>query len=306
MSILRTPDQAFAGVADYDHPVTRVEVDGPGGEPMSVAVVTAGPEDGPAVLLLHGEPTWGYLYRKVVPVLAEAGARVVVPDLPGFGRSDKPSEMGDYSYAALVEWMRQALFDRLDLRDVTLFGQDWGGLIGLRLVAEHPDRFAGVVAANTGLTTGRQTMPDSWLAFRDYMAGAEQITVSHLVDGGTLRALTDHEKTSYDVPFPDASYQAGVRVLPTLVPHTPDDPARADQEAAWESLKRFDKPFVCAWSDSDPITRGSDAMFRDVVPGAQDQPHTTLVGGGHFLQEDVPEGVAGVLLDLLRRTGRLG
>lgn len=305
MTVLRTPESAFDALAGYDHPVTRVEVDGPDGEPMAVAVVTAGPEDGPVVLLLHGEPTWGYLYRQVVPVLAEAGARVVVPDLPGFGRSDKPTEASDYSYAAFVEWMRQALFDRLDLRDVTLFGQDWGGLIGLRLVAEHPDRFAAVVLANTGLTTGRQQMPAAWLAFRDWMASADHVEVGRLVDGGAVRSLSEAERAAYDAPFPDRTYQAAVRVMPSLVPHTPDDPARPAQEAAWESLRRFDKPLVCAWSDSDPLTRGSDALFREAVPGARGQPHTTLEGGGHFLQEDLPEQLAAVVLGVLERGGLL-
>jgi haloalkane dehalogenase len=300
MEILRTPEERFAGLPDFPYEPRYVEVDGG----LRVAYVEDGPADGETVLLLHGEPSWSFLYRRMIPVLTAAGLRVVVPDLVGFGRSDKPVDPADYSYAAHVAWMREALFDRLDLRDVTLLGQDWGGLVGLRLVAEHPDRFARVVVANTGLPTGDQPMSPAFLAWQRFSQESPDFQIGRVVANGSAAPLPAEVVAAYDAPFPDDSYTAGARVFPALVPTRPDDPAAAANRAAWEVLARWDKPFLTAFSDGDPITGGGDRVFQKLVPGAQGMPHTTLAGGGHFLQEDVGPELAGVVVDLIASTPR--
>ncbi|WP_324275242.1 haloalkane dehalogenase [Blastococcus brunescens] len=300
MEILRTPDDRFADLPDFPYDPRYVEIDGG----LRVAYVDEGPRDGETVLLLHGEPSWSFLYRRMIPVLVDAGLRVVAPDLVGFGRSDKPAGREDYSYAGHVGWMRETLFDRLDLRDATLVGQDWGGLIGLRLLAEHPDRFARVVVANTGLPTGDQEMSEAFLAWQTFSQQSPQLHIGRIVQNGTLTRLPDDVVAAYDAPFPDDSYTAGARVFPALVPTSPDDPAAAANRAAWEVLTRWDKPFLTAFSDGDPITGGGDRVFQKLVPGAQSMPHTTLAGGGHFLQEDVGPELARVVADLVTATPR--
>ena len=233
METLRTPDARFAGLPHFDHPPQYAAVpDGEGGS-LRMAYVEAGPADGPVVLCLHGEPSWSFLYRKMIPVLAAGGLRVVAPDLVGFGRSDKPARIEDHSYARQVEWVRCLAFDRLDLRAVTLVGQDWGGLIGFRLAAEHPDRFARLVAANTGLPTGDQPMPEVWWQFRRVVERAEALDVARLVQAGCRTELPPDVSAGYDAPFPDGRYQAGPRAMPLLVPTAPDDPASAANRAAW-------------------------------------------------------------------------
>ena len=292
MRTLRTPDDRFTDLPDFPYAPRYADVpDGDGGT-LRMHHLDEGDPAGPVVVLLHGEPTWSFLYRRMVPVLADAGLRVVVPDLVGFGRSDKPAETGDYSYARHVEWTRALLFDALDLRDATVVGQDWGGLIGLRLVAEHPDRFARVVAANTGLPTGDQEMAEIWWRFHDYVARSPELPIGFLVASGCTTQLTPDVVRGYEAPFPDATYQAGARAFPTLVPTSPDDPAAAANRAAWEVLARFDKPVLTAFSDGDPVTRGADAHLHRLVPGCAGQPHTTIAGAGHFLQEDAGEELA--------------
>jgi len=286
VKVLRTPDDRFADLPGYEFAPHYVTIpDGEGGE-LRVHHLDEGPADAPPVLLLHGEPSWSYLYRTMVPVLVDAGHRVVVPDLVGFGRSDKPTEQSDHTYARHVEWMRQALFEQLDLRDITFVGQDWGGLIGLRLVAADPDRYARLVIANTGLPTGEAPMSKAFLEWQAFAAGADHFPVGAIVNGGCTTDLAPEVVAAYDAPFPDDTYKAGARVMPSLVPTSTDDPAHADQVAAWEVLAAFDRPVLCAFSDEDPITGGGDAIFRRTVPGAEGQPHTTIEGGGHFLQED--------------------
>jgi len=239
MKALRTPDDRFADLPDFGYPPHYAEVDG-----LRLAYVETGPADGEPVLLLHGEPSWSFLYRKVMPVLADAGLRVIAPDLVGFGRSDKPAEVGDYSFARHVEWIRALAFDRLGLRGLTIVGQDWGGLIGLRLVAEHPDRFARVVAANTGLPTGDQPMPDVWLRFREVVRHASPLNVSRLVQAGCQTPLPPDVLAAYDAPFPDPSFTAAALAMPELVPTSPDDPASAANRAAWRELASWHKPFL--------------------------------------------------------------
>jgi haloalkane dehalogenase len=298
---LRTPDERFAALPDFPFAPRYVEVaDGEGGR-LRVHVLDEGPPDAAPVLLLHGEPSWSFLYRHMVPVLMAAGHRCVVPDLVGFGRSDKPADPDDYTYARHVAWMAEALFDRLDLHDITFFGQDWGGLVGLRLVAAQPDRFARVVVANTGLPTGDRPPNDAFLAWQRFARESPALPVGRIVAGGCTTELTAEVVAAYEAPFPDDTYKAGARVFPSLVPTSPDDPASADNRAAWEVLRRFEKPLLCAFGDSDPITRGGERAFL-AVPGANGRDHTTIVGGGHFLQEDRGPELAKVIVDFIAAT----
>ncbi|OZM77626.1 haloalkane dehalogenase [Pseudonocardia sp. MH-G8] len=304
MRTLRTPDERFAGLPGFPLPPRYADVPDPDGGSLRVAWVADGPADGPVVLLLHGEPSWSFLYRTTIPVLAAAGLRVVAPDLVGFGRSDKPAEIGDHSYARHVEWLRALLFDVLDLRGVTLLGQDWGGLLGLRLAAEHPERFAAVVAANTGLPTGDRDMPEVWWQFRRAVEKAERLDVGRLVQSGCRRTLTPQERAAYDAPFPDESFKAGPRAMPLLVPTRPDDPATEANRAAWATLTHSDLPFLCAFSDGDPITAAMEPVLRRSMPGAAGRTHPTITGAGHFLQEDAGEELGEVVAAFVREVRR--
>jgi haloalkane dehalogenase len=295
MRIVRTPEDRFTGLPDFGYPPRYADLGG-----VRMAYVEAGPTVGEPVLLLHGEPSWSFLYRQVMPVLAEAGLRAIAADLIGFGRSDKPAEMGDHSYARHVEWVRAFAFDALDLRGLTLVGQDWGGLIGLRLVAEHPDRFARVVAANTGLPTGDQPMPETWLRFRDVVRTAPTLDVARLVQSGCQSTLPDAVLAGYEAPFPDPGFMAAVRAMPGLVPTSPDDPAAAANRAAWQRLATWDKPFLVAFSDRDPITGAMAPILKQVVPGAVGIEHPVIEGAGHFLQEDAGQRLGTVIADFVR------
>lgn len=302
MDALRTPDDRFADLPGYPFEAHYVEVsDGDGGR-LRVHHLDEGPRDGEVVLLLHGEPSWSFLYRKMVPPLVDAGLRVVVPDLVGFGRSDKPADRSDYTYARHVEWIRAALFDALSLDGITLVGQDWGGLIGLRLVGEHPDRFARVVAANTFLPTGETPPSDAFKAWQQFSQEVPELPVGRIVNGGCTTDLDPAVVAAYDAPFPDETYKEGARQFPLLVPTSTADPATEANRAAWEVLSRFDRPFLCAFSDQDPITAGADGALRRRIPGCEGQPHTTIEGGGHFLQEDRGEELARVVADFVKRT----
>jgi len=306
MEALRTPDERFADLPGFDFAPHYVEVPGErsvGAAAIRVHYLNEGPADAPeTVLLLHGEPSWSYLYRTMIPILVAAGHRVVAPDLVGFGRSDKPAERSDYTYARHVEWMRQTLFDELGLTDVTVLGQDWGGLIGLRLVGEHPDRFRRVVAANTGLPTGDQKVTDAFYAWRRFSQESPELPVGAIVNGGTTSDLSSGVIAAYDAPFPDERYKEGARQFPVLVPTRPDDPASEANRRAWQTLRHFDRPFLCAFSDGDPITAGADRLFVGEVPGAAGRDHPTIVGGGHFLQEDRGPELAGVVVDFIADT----
>jgi haloalkane dehalogenase len=299
MKTLRTPDDRFADLPGYPFEPQYAEIDDQDGGTLRVHYVDEGPRDAPPVVLLHGEPSWSYLYRHMIPVLVAAGSRVVVPDLVGFGRSDKPTETGDYTYARHVEWMRSLLFDHLDLRDITYFGQDWGGLVGLRLVALEPERYARVAIGNTGLPTGHGPASKAFLAWQKFSQETPDFPVGQIINGGCVTDLTTEVIAAYDAPFPDNSYKAGARIFPTLVPTSPDDPASADNVAAWQVLSQFDKPFLLCFSDQDAVTRGGDAPFLAKVPGAIGQPHTTIEGGGHFLQEDRGPELAQVLVGFI-------
>ena len=234
----------------------------------------------------------------MIPRLLDAGLRTIAPDLIGFGRSDKPSSTDEYTYAHHLQWLTDLVVGQLDLRDAVLFCQDWGGLLGLRLVAEHPERFAAVVASNTMLPTGDHDPGDAFRAWREFSRTAETFEIGRMINGGTVRELSPQELAAYDAPFPDDRFKAGARQFPSLVPITPDDPASAPNRAAWEVLKQWQKPFVCAFGDSDPITAGADGVLRKLIPGAAGQPHVTLEGVGHFSQEDAPQQLAEIVVSV--------
>jgi haloalkane dehalogenase len=295
---LRTPDGRFADLPGYGFEPHYVEVGG-----LRIHYVDEGPASAEVVLMLHGEPSWSYLYRKMIPVITAAGYRAVVPDLVGFGRSDKPGQREDYTYQRHVDWMRGVL-EALNLRHITLVGQDWGGLIGLRLAAEHEERFDRIVAANTGLPTGDRPIGEAFLRWQQYSQTTPNFHAGGIVKGGCVSELSPEVIAAYDAPFPDDRYKAGARQFPMLVPTSPDDPAAAPNRKAWEVLMRWEKPFLTAFSDSDPIMRGGDRVFQKMIPGAKGQPHTTIIGAGHFLQEDKGEELAQVVVNFMRGSAK--
>ena len=295
MELLRTPDECFSHLPGYNFAPHYVEVKG-----VRIHYIDEGPSDAEPVLLMHGEPSWCYLYRKMIPVITQAGYRAVAPDLVGFGRSDKPSQREDYTYQRHVDWMT-GLIQTLDLQHITLVCQDWGGLIGLRLAAEHEERFARIVAANTGLPTGDIPMNPAFFAWQQYSQTTSNFHVGGIVKGGCVSELTPEVIAAYNAPFPDDSYKAGARQFPTLVPTTPDDPASQANRKAWQVLMRWQKPFLTAFSDSDAVTKGGERVFQKLVPGTQGQPHTTITDAGHFLQEDKGEELARVVVDFIKK-----
>jgi haloalkane dehalogenase len=293
MEILRTPDERFAQLPGYSFAPHYVELDGA----IRVHYVDEG--TGPIALLLHGEPSWSFLYRKMIPGLVAGGMRVIAPDLVGFGRSDKPASQDDYTYQTHVDWMA-AFIDKLSLSSVTLFCQDWGGLIGLRLVADDPGRFARVVASNTSMPTGDGKPSDAFVAWQKFSQTVPELPVGRIVAGACARGLAPEAVAAYDAPFPEEKLKAGARKFPLLVPTSPDDPAAPANRAAWERLRRFDKPFLTAFGDSDPITRGAEKKLQRDIPGAANQPHTTIARGGHFIQEDAGDELAQIILDFAK------
>jgi haloalkane dehalogenase len=298
MKVLRTPDERFAGLADWPYAPRYATVVDADGTALRLAYVDEGPAEGPPILLLHGEPSWSYLYRKIIADLVAKGHRVIAPDLIGFGRSDKPAARTDYTYERHVAWMSQWLL-QMEIRDITLFCQDWGGLIGLRLVAAYPELFAGVVVGNTGLPIGTG-WSEGFKAWLDFSQAIPQMPIGVIVNGGTGRDLSPAEIAAYDAPFPDETYKEGARQFPTLVPVTADHASVEENKAAWKVLETFDKPFLTAFSDGDAVTRGGEAAFQERVPGARGQPHVIL-SGGHFLQEDSPHEIAAILDAMIAR-----
>jgi haloalkane dehalogenase len=301
MKALRTPDDRFKNLKDFPFQPHYAEVpDGEGGR-LRIQYIDEGPRTAEPVLLLHGEPSWSYLYRKMIPILVSAGSRVVVPDLVGFGRSDKPAQRRDYTFQRHVEWMK-AWLDQVELTRITFMGQDWGGLIGLRLVANNPDRFARVVVSNTGLPTGDGPISDAFLNWRKFSVEVPDFNVGQIIAMGCKTPLSEEVIAAYNAPFPDDTYKEGARIFPSLVPISPDDPASSANREAWKVLSKFDRPFLTAFSDSDPITGGGDRIFLEKVPGTKGQPHTTIKSGGHFLQEDRGEDLARVIVDFIQKT----
>lgn len=303
MDVLRTPDDRFAELPGYPFAPHYAEVPrGDGSGDLRVHYVDEGPRDATeVVLLLHGEPSWSYLYRHMIPVIVGAGHRAVAPDLVGFGRSDKPAARTDYTYQAHVDWL-WSFVDGLGLDHITLVCQDWGGLLGLRIAAEHEARFARIVAANTFLPTGDRHPGDAFLAWQRFSQESPTFPIGGIVNGGCTTDLAPEVVAAYDAPFPDDAYTAGARQFPALVPTAPDDPAAEPNRAAWQVWEAWKKPFLTAFSDSDPITGGGERVLQERIPGAAGQPHTTIAGGGHFLQEDRGPELANVVVDFIART----
>ncbi len=296
MPTLRTPDSRFESLPDYDFTPNYVDVDG-----MRMHYVDEGPRDGAVILLLHGEPSWSYLYRFMIPPLRDAGFRVVAPDLLGFGKSDKPASKKDYSFAGHVSWMR-AFIEELQLTDITLFCQDWGSLIGLRVAAEDKARFARIALGNGGLPTGDQEMPKVFRIWQKFARYSPWFPIGKIIQKGTITTLSDAVVAAYDAPFPSAKFKAGARAFPALVPTEPDDPASDANRAAWEIFRRWEKPFLTTFSNRDPITRGGESLWQDRVPGAKNLEHVKIRNAGHFLQEDKGPELADVLIRFVAET----
>lgn len=327
MQCKRTPDERFGNLEDYPFEPNYLTTDDTEGGQLRIHYLDEGPVDGDVVLLMHGQPAWSYLYRHMIPSLVKAGFRVVAPDLVGFGRSDKPTRVEDYTYARHVAWMSDWLL-QLDLKDITVFFQDWGSLIGLRLVTAFPERFSRVVLANGGLPAGMvpaeyteplkeayKTLPvvtaeelgerfldtsgiPGFLYWRKFCAANPDLEIGGIFAGIT-GSIPDAERQAYNAPFPDQSYMAAARCFPSLVPVFHDEPEVEENKAAWEVLRKFDKPFMLAFSDNDPVTAGSDKKFLQEVPGCQGVAHRTIENAGHFLQQDQPEQCVQALLDIL-------
>ena len=296
MKILRTPDERFGNLPDYSFSPNYADIDD-----LRIHYVDEGPPDAPPILMLHGEPSWSYLYRHMIPVFKEAGYRTVAPDLVGFGRSDKPAKISDYTYQRHVDWMT-AWLEKLDLQNITLVCQDWGSLIGLRLAAENSERFARIVVGNGALPTGDSSPNLVFKIWKTFALYSPWFPIGRIVDAGCVRKLTPEIRAAYDAPFPDKSYKAGARAFPRLVPMKPNDPAAAANRAAWEVLKTWEKPFLTAFSDGDPTMRGLDRVFQKEVPGAKGQNHVTIKRAGHFLQEDQGEELAQVTVGFIKKT----
>lgn len=294
MNVLRTPDSRFESLPDYDFAPNYVDIEG-----LRMHYVDTGAADGAVVLLLHGEPSWSYLYRTMIPPLAAAGFRVIAPDLIGFGRSDKPSNKKDYSYAGHVSWMKQFI-ESLDLKNINLFCQDWGSLIGLRVAAENEDRFARIALGNGGLPTGDKEMPKAFKVWQAFARYSPIFPIGKIIQKATTTDLSDEIVAAYDAPFPSGKYKAAARSFPTLVPSLPNDPASEANRAAWDIFTRWEKPFLTTFSNRDPITRGGDVAWQEAVPGAAGQKHTIIRNGGHFLQEDKGPEIAEVLIPFFR------
>lgn len=355
MKILRTPDARFENLADYPFQPHCTNIQTEDGSELRIHHLDEGPADGPLVLCMHGQPVWSYLYRHVIPHLTNAGMRVIAPDLVGYGKSDKPAAREDYSYESQVEWMGQWL-EANDFDHITFFGQDWGGLIGLRLVVNHAQRFDRVVISNTGLPYNPDVPEAVVKQVEEFRANAptpnmiemqkalsqrddtvhfapkfaywqkwcwetEDLPVGLMMSMtlappakpvqalkfllnkvGVTSPLPTPLAKAYDAPFPDPSYKMGPRAMPSQVPTLPTSPSLEEQRKAWQFFESFNKPFLCAFADNDPVSRGGETQFKEKVPGTKGLPHTTIKGGGHFVQENAPEQVAQVIIDLIRST----
>ena len=288
--ILRTPPERFEKLEDYNFEENYLEIDSSG---LRMHYVQQGEMGNPVVLLLHGEPSWSYLYRKMIPILSENGFRVIAPDLIGFGKSDKFLDQKQYSYARHLEWMN-SFIEALDLQEIILFCQDWGGLLGLRIAVEQPARFFGIIASNTTLPIGKPAMPESFQRWRDYSQSSPHFDIGKVLDMGTVKELSEAVKIAYNAPFPDEKYKAAARVFPMLVPDREEDPQALKNKEAWGKLSRWQKPLLTVFGDADPIMKGAEKSFIQLVPGAKDQEHQILPAG-HFIQEEQGEALAQII-----------
>jgi haloalkane dehalogenase len=298
MECLRTDDGCFANLPGYNFTAHYLMVDDSEGGQLRVHYLDEGPRDAEPILLLHGEPTWSFLYRKMIPIFVQAGHRVIAPDLVGFGRSDKPSKRSDYTYQRHVDWMTSLVL-QLKLTNIILVCQDWGGLIGLRLAAEDTQRYKGIVAANTMLPTGDHEPGEAFKQWQKFSQDVELFPTGNLINSACVSTLSADVIAAYDAPFPQEKYKEGARQFPLLVPTTPDDPAAEKNRSAWKVLSQWQKPFLTAFSDSDPITAGGDKLMQKLIPGTKGQKHTTIVSAGHFLQEDKGEALAEVVVQFI-------
>ena len=294
MKLLRTPDERFENLPDFPYEPHYFEVD-----EIRIHYVDEGPKDAEIILLMHGEPSWSFLYRHMIPILVKAGFRTVAPDLVGFGRSDKPTEQEDHTYAKHVNWITK-LVKSLDLKKITLFCQDWGSLIGLRVAIENQDRFSRIVLSNGGLPTGEQGNTEAFLTWRKFSRESPKFDVGRLIQGATTTKLTKDIMRAYDAPFPDDTFKAGARILPSLVPISVDDPEHNANKKASEQFEKWEKPFLTTFSDSDPVTRGGDRFWQQYIPGAKDQKHTTIKNAGHFVQEDKGPELAELMIEFIK------
>ena len=295
MKILRTPDSRFEGLPDYPFEPHYATI----ADNLRLHYVDHGPRNGQVVIMMHGEPSWSFLYRHMITAVAAAGYRVIAPDLIGFGKSDKPANTSDYSYSRHVGWMTE-WFTQIDVSDAVLFCQDWGGLLGLRLVSAFPEKFAGVIAANTGLPTGEGTPSEAFLAWQKFSQTVPEFPVGNIINGATVTDLTPDVIAAYDAPYLDESYKAGARIFPALVPTSPEQDGATDNRKAWEIFAKFEKPFLTCFSDQDPVTGGGEKHFKRNIPGAKNQPHEIVKGGGHFLQEDVHRELSQIIIDFMK------
>ena len=296
MSVLKTDLTLFENLNDWKFKENFTTVTSEFGE-LDIHFVDENSTNDECVLLLHGNPTWGYLYRNMIDPLKDNGYRVVVPDLPGFGKSDKFSVRYNYSYEGFVDWMSQFI-ENTDLKNITLFCQDWGGLIGLRLAAKYGDRFEKIVAANTGLPTGKAPLSEGFAVFREFLQIKPDLHVAGQVRNGTTKGIDENALAAYNAPFPDDDHKQGVRQFPNLVPGTPRTPSAEPNKEAWKILREWKKPFLCAFSDKDPIFSGVENSFYKLIPGCKDMPHVTIQNAGHFLQEDQPNACVEAILSI--------
>ncbi|MFK8052021.1 MAG: haloalkane dehalogenase [Woeseiaceae bacterium] len=300
--VYRTPDSRFQNLPDYAFLPRYADIEDSELGTLRMHYVDEAPETPMAtVLMLHGEPSWSFLYRHMISGMVDRGYRVIAPDLIGFGRSDKPGRLSDYSYARHVDWMMQFLKE-LGLRNLHLFCQDWGGLVGLRAVAEAPDQFASICVSNTGLPEGSGVMPKVFRNWQRFARWSPVFPIGKIIQKASKKVLTDQEQAAYDAPFPSRHYKAGARAFPLLVPTQPDDPGAVANRAAWKVLSQFDRPVLTLFSDRDPVTRGGEKIFQTRMPGAKHQSHQTMRGGGHFLQEDVAVELVDALADFVSTT----
>ncbi|MHA2283174.1 MAG: haloalkane dehalogenase [Promethearchaeota archaeon] len=294
MDLLRTPDERFENLPDFPYEPHYLEIDS-----IRIHYVDEGPKDAEVILLMHGEPSWGFLYRHMIPILVKADLRIIAPDLVGFGRSDKPTEKEDHTYAKHVKWMSE-LVVQLDLQKITLFCQDWGSLIGLRVAIENQDRFSRIMLSNGGLPTGEQPLNKAFLDWRKLSREIPNFDVKVFLQLGTTTELSDDILAAYDAPFPNEKYKAGARILPSLVPISIDDPEHDANKKAFEQFGKWEKPFLTAFADSDPVTRGGDRFMQQYVPGAHGQKHTTIENAAHFVQEDKGPELAELIIEFIK------